>query len=227
MRLFADASIPLTPDEPEAREWVLHELSKQEYQQAKPNFIEEFFAWLWEQLANLFADGGFKGSGINPWAIVLLVLLIALIAGLALLGRPRAIARRAIKPRAVFLEDDPRSTTELRNAAEAAATRGDWNLAIAERFRAISRALSDRTLITLRPGTTAQGVAVAAVRVFPSETHELHRAADRFDEVRYLNAAGTRAGYNALRALDERLESSRPNMAELSAVGASTTARTP
>ena len=215
--IFFAATPPLMPDEPEARDWVLQELSKQEYQQAKPNFIEEFFAWLWEQLANLVMDGGFKGSGINPWAIVLLVLLIALIAGLVLLGRPRAIARRAAKPGAVFLEDDPRSAIELRQAAEAAASQNDWSLAIAERFRAISRALSDRTLIALRPGTTAQGVAAAAVRVFPAEAGELHRAADRFDEVRYLGVAGTRTGYEALRALDERLESSRPKIAELAA----------
>lgn len=222
--MFADATPPLLPDEPEAREWVLHELSKQEYQQAKPNFVEEFFAWLWEQLANLISGGGFSGSGINPWAIVLLVVLIALIAGLVLLGRPRAIARRAAKPGAVFLEDDPRSATELRHAAEAAAAQGDWNLAIAERFRAISRSLSDRTLIALRPGTTAQGVAIAAVRVFPNEAGELHRGADRFDEVRYLNIRGTRDGYEALRALDDRLESSRPDIAELVAAGDTTSA---
>lgn len=210
--LIITAQPPLTPDEAEAREWALRELAKTEYQQAKPNFIDKFFESLWNSLEEFFRGEVFTSGGINPWAILLILLLIGAVVALVLFGRPRAIARRQQEPGAVFLDDDPRTARELREAADAAARVGDWRLAVTERYRAISRSLSDRTLITLRPGTTAQTVANLARRVFPNEAPELHFAADAFDDVRYLNGDADRGRYERVASLDHRLEQARPKL---------------
>lgn len=206
---LADAP-PLEPDEDTARNWLLEELSKTEYQDAKPNPIDLFFNDVWSWIESLFVVDGSSAFGINP-AWIFIILTIALIVfAVVIFGRPRAIARRQAAHQSVFLEDDQRTVSELRTAAEAAARAGDWALATAERFRAISRSLSDRTLIALRPGTTAQGVAAAAATPFPQESRALRDAANAFDQVRYLGHGAEAATYERVRDLDIHLEQQRP-----------------
>ncbi|NLT25613.1 MAG: DUF4129 domain-containing protein [Microbacteriaceae bacterium] len=215
----ADAP-PLQPDEPTGREWVLEELGRNEYLQARPNPIDEFFNDVWRWLLSLLDSTPDGVAGVNPILLLVAALIVAGVIALVVLGRPRAIARRADAPGSVFLDDDDRSAAELRAAADAAAAAGDWALAITERFRAISRALGDRTLIVLQPGTTAQGVALAAERPFPAERAALHRAADAFDAVRYLGGRGARDDAEHLRELDARLERTRPARPEPATAGA-------
>ncbi|MDJ1372563.1 DUF4129 domain-containing protein [Gulosibacter molinativorax] len=201
---------PLEPDEDTAREWLVRELAKSEYQNAKPNPIDEFFNRIWEWIASLFSTDGTGGLGINPaWIFVILAIVLVVIA-VVIFGRPRAIARRRAANQSVFLEDDDRSVAELRAAADQAARASDWGLATTERFRAISRSLSDRTLISMRPGTTAQGVARAAATPFPDEAGPLRDAANVFDEVRYLGHTTDASAYEVVRDLDLRLENKRP-----------------
>lgn len=208
--IMRSAVPPLEPDQPTGRDWVLEELAKNEYAQARPNLVDELFNRIWEWIGSLFRLDPGDSRLFNPLLLIIAVVIVVVAIALVLLGRPRAIATRTAAPGGVFLDDDDRSAAELRAAADAAAGAGDWSLAITERYRAISRALSDRTLIALRPGTTAQGVAAAAAPVFPADAGNLHRAADAFDAVRYLGRRGDERGYALLRELDARLEQTRP-----------------
>lgn len=205
-----EAAPPLEPDEETARNWLIQELSKAEYQDAKPNPIDLFFNGLWNWIASLFTVDESSRFGINPMWVFIILALVAVVIAVVMFGRPKAIARRRAANHAVFLEDDDRSVDELRTAAESAARRFDWGLATAERFRALTRSLADRTLISMRPGTTAQGVASAAATPFPNEARPLRDAADAFDAVRYLERHADRSTYELVRDLDVRLETQRP-----------------
>ncbi|MFD2759162.1 DUF4129 domain-containing protein [Gulosibacter faecalis] len=204
---------PITPDEDTARDWLLQELSKAEYQEAKPNPIDELFNAIWEWFASLFEYTPNGVFGINPAWIFIILGIILLVVLFVIFGRPRAVARRRSEHGAVFLENDTRTVAELRDASERAAGRGDWSLALTERYRAIARALADRTLIRLRPGTTAQGVAAAAAGPFPGERDELRGAATAFDAVRYAEHGASADDYERVRTLDARLDRAHPNLA--------------
>lgn len=208
---IARGAAPLNPDTGTARDLLSAELSKSEYLQAQPTpfdrFAEDISRWL-QSLTEGTPDSAFA---FNPLLLLLAVPVILGILAFVIFGRPRALARRArAAGAAVFLDDDTRSAAALRAAAEQAAARGDWDLAIVERFRAVSRSLTDRTLVQLRPGTTAQAVARAATVPFPAEAAGLRAAADHFDAVRYLDRPSDRSGYDLVRDLDERLAQAKP-----------------
>ena len=209
-RPFSASTPPLTPDEPTGREWLLNELSKPEYEQARPNFIEVWIDQFWKWFNSLFEPQENSIFAVNPWLIVVLLVIVGIILALIFWGRPRAVAASRAKAGSVFLDDDTRSARELRDAARAAASSGDWALAITEQFRALSRGLTDRTVIAMRPGTTAQGVAHSAAVAFPDHRRKLAQAADLFDGVRYLDRRGDESGYALIRDLDETLERTRP-----------------
>lgn len=201
---------PLEPDEETARNWLIEELAKAEYQNAKPNPIDVFFNNVWDWIASLFTADGNGAFGINPVWVFIILGIIAVVIAVVIFGRPKAIARRRAANQSVFLEDDNRSVAELRAAAESAARDDNWPLATTERFRAISRSLSDRTLISMRPGTTAQGVATAATTPFPAEARALHEAANAFDAVRYLEHGANAETYAFVRDLDMRIDTAKP-----------------
>ncbi len=60
------------------------------------------------------------------------------------------------------------------------------------------------------PGRTADELAAEAGRLLPGLAPALTTAARLFNEVRYGDRAGTRAGYEQLRALDEAVLATRP-----------------
>ena len=144
LRILAEVP-PLEPDQPTGREWVLEELTRSEYAQARPNAIEVLFSRIWEWLRSLLEVDASGVVAVNPLLLLIALLVVASVIALIVLGRPRAVAGRASAPASVFLDDDERSAAELRAAAERAAGADDWALAITERFRALSRSLSDRT----------------------------------------------------------------------------------
>ena len=103
-----------------------------------------------------------------------------------------------------------RRAEQLRRDAEAAARRGDWVSAIADRFRALARAVADREIVPVLPGTTAHEFARSAAAPFPAEAEALGDAAIAFDEVRYLSRPGGPEAYQSLVALDDRIAAARP-----------------
>lgn len=208
--VLASAEPPLDPDDGTARDWLQQELSKGEYVSAQPTLWDRISQAFFDWLNSLFQDTG--TVGFDPTGlIVVLVVVVAIVVLAILVGRP-ALARRSAESnvRRVFEGDDARSAAELRAASEAAARDRDWALAVSERFRAIARALGDRTLVAVRPGSTAHEIARRASVPFPAELEALELAARDFDDVRYLDRDGSEAAWQRTRDLDSRLESARP-----------------
>lgn len=201
--------IPVDPSSPQAQDWIRNELAKPEYQAAKPTWFDIASKAVQDWLASLL--NGPTGSA-SPVLLVVVVLIVAAVIVVAFLvfGRPRVNRRAASAPRALFGAGDARSADELRRSAADAARAEDWPLAIEEQFRAIAAALDERTLVEVRPGTTATEFASQASRAAPAEAAELRQAARTFDEVRYLDRPGSEAGYGHLLDLDGRLQRVRP-----------------
>ena len=199
---------PLTPDDDTARRWVTGELSRPEYAAARPTW----FDLLSQKIADWFGSLHFGGGhGTSGWLAVIGVAIALALIVLAVLrfGLPR-LNRSA---RATQLDGevaDTRTAEQLRAASDRAAAQGDWSLAVVERFRAVAASLGERTVVAVRPGTTAHEVAVQAAAAFPAEAAGLRDAADTFDRARYLGRAQDRAAHERLLALDERLRRAAP-----------------
>ncbi|MWB98868.1 DUF4129 domain-containing protein [Agromyces seonyuensis] len=198
---------PVLPDGPEAREWILRELGEPRYRAAEPTPFDRLVSGFLDWVAGLFSGGG---GSVPVLALVVAVIITALVvAAFAIFGRPRSITRHRA-PVALFGGDDRRSAAELRRAADAAAAAGDWVLALEERFRAIVRGLDERELVPVHPGTTARAAARAAGIRFPALAGDLDAGAERFDGVRFLDAAAGAEDDARLRELDAALVASTP-----------------
>lgn len=202
------SGVPVTPDGPEARRWLLRELAKAPYQAAKPTWFDLLAKAVKDWLASLFVPS--NGSLAPVLILVLVVVGIALIVvAFVVFGLPR-LNRRSTRSAEVFGETDRRDSDALRRAAETAAASADWTRAIQELFRAIARGLAERTIVAVEPGTTAHAFGERAASVFPPERDRLREAAAVFDRVRYLGRAGSREEYDALASLERDLRSARP-----------------
>lgn len=204
--IFAD----VIPDGDEARRWAEEELSKPAYVEATPTAFDLWARDVARFLMDLLSGDG--GGDLGPWGLVIVgvIVLGLLIAALRFWGAPRR-ARRVRRGAGDLLGSrDDRSTAQLRADAERSARGGAWAEATILRYRAIARALIERDLLDPAPGATAQALAREACASFPDERSALLHAAGLFDEVRYLDHAGTAEGYRDLTGLDERLMSKAP-----------------
>jgi len=201
--------VPVDPGADEARDLLREELSKQEYLAAKPTWfdllIQSFTDWL-NQLTTGTSSGGPPSFGILVVAIVVIALLVV---AFLIFGLPR-INRRSSVTGSLFGEDDARTSAMMRSAAELAASAGNYELAIAEMYRAIARGLAERTVLTTSPGTTALGFSSRAARAFPAQATALADAAAAFDDVRYLDRPGTEARYTQVATLERQLRAAKP-----------------
>lgn len=194
--------VPVDPDAETARQWAIEELSKNQYQEHGPSWISRVWGWLGRLLDHLF---NFDFGGNLVAAIIVTVLVVGLIfLAVRLTAGPVRRAFRNRRTHSVF-EDDSRTSAQMRAAANAAAERGEWNLAVLERFRAIIRSLEERDLISDRPGVTADEAALETGGRFPDVVMEMMAGANRFDAVRYGLGAATRQDDEALRRLDASL----------------------
>lgn len=203
--------IPVDPDPPTARDWLRRELAGAEYQQAKPSLGDLLLDWLRQRLQDLTLPAAPGGPPALLVFIPVALVVIAIVVALLVYGVPRLRRRRAI-PGELFGDEDDRTAAMIRREAAAAARAGDWSRAVVEQFRAISRALADRTVVSISPGTTALGVARNAGAVFPDSADALRDGAEAFDRVRYLDGTGTRDDFERLVDLDRRLEAARPRL---------------
>lgn len=201
--------VPVDPSSPQAQEWLRDELAKPEYQSAKPTWFDVASKAVQDWLAALF-NGPTGDAGPVLLLVVVVVVAALIVAAFLIFGRPRVNRRGDSDRRTLFGSDDARSAAELRRSAADAARAADWPLAIEEQFRAIAAALDERTLVEVRPGTTATEFAAQAARSAPGQAAELRQAARTFDEVRYLDRPGSEAGYQQLVALDAQLQRVRP-----------------
>lgn len=215
-RLVADA--PLAPDGDTARDLLGQEL-------AKPEYAETQLTWF-DRLANAlldFLNGLFQvpegGSFAAPVVYVVIGLLIlGVVVYFVVRGLRSPIARRAAADAGVFDDGDrARSAREHRAAAASAADAGDFRTAVEEQFRALARGLAERTVIGLRPGTTAHEITASASRSFPDRSADLELVAGVFEHARYFEREMTRDDWDRVRSLDAELERARP--VALEAVG--------
>ena len=203
--LLRTDNVPVVPDAPTARRWATEELANPAYHHGQ-SLLGRFLGWL----GSLF-DGLTVPSGMPNLAVAgLLVLAFIAIAGVAFwIAGPVRLSRRAAKSAIVF-GDDTRSAAELRAAADASAAAGDWPAAVLDRFRAIVRALEERTLLEEWPGRTAHEAAESAAVRLPSRTADLRRAGGIFDLVCYGKTPADAATDAWLRELDTALAATRP-----------------
>jgi len=221
---FVPLDVPVDPDAPEARRWILEELEKSKYGNAKPaepGWLDEWLNGFRDWLISLFdglADP--QGAGGSPvWGVILVVVIAAaLVVAFLLFGVPRLNRRSRL--RELFGDDDERDATTLRRSASAAAAAGDYATAIGDLYRSLARGLAERTLVSTSPGTTAHGFARQAAAVFPDAAGRLASAADVFDGVRYLGAPGTAEQWTTMSALERDLRSATPARAAVDPVGA-------
>ena len=203
------AAIPLIPDGDGARELAEKELSKPEYQEAKPTLIDQWARAVIDWLIDLLTPQ--HAVDLGPWAAIVIgaLLVAALVAVLLIWGRPRR-SRTGTTGAVLLGSADDRTAAQLRADADRAAREGDWAEAIVLRYRATARSLIERDLIAPAPGATAQTIAREATVPFPAEGEALHAAAVAFDDVRYLGHPGSTAQYRALAETDDRLRALRP-----------------
>lgn len=204
---LARLEAPVEPDADEARRLLLDELSKPQYAAAQPTWFDLLASAIWDWLSNLTVSGAPIEFGLL--AVLIAVAAAVIIGAFLLFGAPR-LRRRSAVTGPLFGLDERRTADELRASARAAAKARDWSTAIEEQFRAIARALHERTILAPTPGTTAQSFARQATTAFPEHAHALRSAATAFDDVRYLDQPGTESHYEQLIALDRALGSTAP-----------------
>jgi len=208
-------SVPVDPDADEARQWLLRELSKPEYEAARPSWFDRLAG----AVADWFRSLTFGGTGGPPLlgiVLVVVLILVAVVVAFLVFGLPR-LRRRSALAGELFGADDTRSATALRQAAEQLAAAGDYAEAIAEMFRSIARGLSERAITSTTPGTTARAFAGRAAVEFPDFLDRLINAADTFDGVRYLGRAGTEDAYRDIAALEATLRATTPRLEPVTA----------
>ena len=202
--------VPVDPDAEQARRWIIDELSKPEYEAAKPTWFDRLSSAFLEWLFSLDVESAEGPPGL--FIVVIVAIIIgALVAAFFIFGPP-ALNRRSNLNGPLFGHDDERSANAMRLAAAEAAGRGEWALATEEVFRAIARGLAERTILTITPGTTAHGFASRAATAFPRHADELARSAQTFDQVRYLGQDGSREAYEQVAELESRLRAARPEL---------------
>lgn len=211
--------MPVDVGREEAQRLATEELSRQVYAASRPSLLSRALSWLGEQLQKLLPDSaaGLLGS---PAGQAVVVALLVLVLAFALRLTSQAVTRRRrTAPAAVFAEDAGLSAADHRARADDHAADGRWPQAVAERFRAVVRSAEERALLDERPGRTAAETAAEIAAEVPDVAADLRAGARTFDDVVYGSASGSADDDARLRALDARLQTSRPALAGSSARG--------
>ncbi|WP_315097660.1 DUF4129 domain-containing protein [uncultured Cellulomonas sp.] len=202
----AAAGVPVEPDAATGRRWATEELLDPVYHQQR-SLLRRLLDWIGEQLAGLQTP-----AALSPVAVLVVVgVVLAVVVVAYVITGPVRLSRRASSDRSVLAADDARTSAEIRAAAEAAAARADWSLAVLERFRAVVRGLEERTVLDERAARTAHEAAVAAAARLPALGEQLVAAGRTFDDVAYGHEPATADDERRLRELDVRVRDARPS----------------
>jgi HAMP domain-containing protein len=191
---------PITRDG--ARAAADRELSKGIYHRYDDPWPVRVFNWVQHWIGRLFDDvskhspGG--GAGAVAVLVAVVVLLIALRWRLGPLRRTDRMARSVLDGSTVTA-----TAADYRRAAIAAAAEGRWSDAIIARMRALAKGLEETGELAVRPGRTADELAVEVASGRPEATASTSRAARTFDEVAYGNRSGSAEGYAAVVEADD------------------------
>lgn len=200
------AEPPVIPGAGEARRWAAEELSKQEYRDAAPSWLDSLWRNFLDWLQSLDGSPGDAAPVPSP---VLALVVAAIIAAAIILARPRRNAR-VRQAKDVFERETALAAADYRKRAEAAAAGGKWGDAVVDRFRAVVRRAEDRGVLDPQPGRTADEAALALSVPFNSESVRLSRAAATFDGIRYGNGVAGSRDYQEMVELDTVLDAMKP-----------------
>ncbi|WP_410653526.1 DUF4129 domain-containing protein [Amycolatopsis sp. cmx-4-54] len=199
--------VPVDIDRDTARLRAAEELSGEAYEAARPSWLSEAFNWVVEKLLRFLETIDSAVPGGIFAVVLLVVVLIVVVVVVRLKSGPLATAAKS--GRAVFA-GQRKASGEHRKAAEEAASRGDFDDAVRERFRALVRSLEERALLDEKSGRTADEAALEAGRLLPDVAAPLRAGARLFDDVHYGGIPATEAGYRSLSELDESCRRTRP-----------------
>ncbi len=194
-------------DEDQARELLVTELAKPQYNQTEDP-ITRFINWLFEQLASLL--NVIPGSSSLSTALIVAVLAIAIVATIFAVGIGRRDRNLSARGTGAVLEDETLNAADYRGRAAEAEERGDWEAVLLDSYRALTAASGERTLLDDAPTRTAHEVGVTLAGPFPGQAESLSTSADAFDRVRYGKRSCTRDDALAVRELDRTLQKTRP-----------------
>ena len=210
----------LGPDE--ARERILEELAKDEYDDS-PGFVAWLLGAIEDWLARM-VDGVDGSSATQTVIAVLLALVLAAVVVLVL--RRTGLLRRspALAVDAALDAEPVLSGEELRGAARDAIDAGRTDDGTVLALRALVRDLEERTLLDVATGMTAHEAATRAALTFPDLRGRLQRGADAFDTAAYsVRSVGGKPAEDMLRLADYIAESS-PDLSALEQAGTGTPA---
>lgn len=163
------------------REWVEHELSKQEYSENDLTPLEQIGRWisdLWDSLL------GAALRSNSPWLLLLVVLALAVIIALVIWRVRRVGLRRTGVPLSAF--DPVVSLPEpgpWRERAARAAAQGDFTSAVIDESRAIFAVLSVKQIVALQSSVTASEIAHDAEAALPDHATAVHDVAEVFNDL--------------------------------------------
>ncbi len=199
----------LDPGGEQARSWVLDELGKGEYHDSR-SLVERLAGWVADRLAELSGTPSSAGVSLPPLVIAVVAVVIAVGIGY-LLTRVRVERRERSSPRPV-LGDSLVSADRLRSRASTAMAEQRWSDAVLDLTRAVARDADTRTLLTDARSLTAHEIGAQLAVVFPGQVDAVRRSMDLFDAVAYGGYAAVRADAQLLRATDETLRHTRPEL---------------
>lgn len=189
-----------------ARDAARAELSRREYDEAKPPLLVRLAGRLLRELGELLDGAAAAVPGGRLGLLLLLGLLVLLVA--VVLSRVRPTRGGAVRA-PLFAGSPELSAAEHRVLAEQAAAQGRFADAVRERLRAVVRELEARGVLEPRPGRTAGEVARDAGAAVPAVAADLRRAAIAFDEIWYGGRTADASSYALLVEVDERVGRSR------------------
>lgn len=201
----------LGPDE--ARERILEELAKDEYDDS-PGFVAWLLGAIEDWLARM-VDGVDGSSATQTVIAVLLALVLATVVVLVL--RRTGLLRRspALAVDAALDAEPVLSGEELRGAARDAIDAGRTDDGTVLALRALVRDLEERTLLDVATGMTAHEAATRAALTFPDLRGRLQRGADAFDTAAYsVRNVGVKPAEDMLR-LAEYIAETSPDLSAL------------
>ena len=210
----------LGPDE--ARERILEELAKDEYDDS-PGFVAWLLGAIEDWLARM-VDGVDGSSATQTVIAVLLALVLAAVVVLVL--RRTGLLRRspALAVDAALDAEPVLSGEELRGAARDAIDAGRTDDGTVLALRALVRDLEERTLLDVATGMTAHEAATRVALTFPDLRGRLQRGADAFDTAAYsVRSVGAKPAEDMLR-LAEYIAETSPDLSALEQAEAGTPA---
>src|SRR6266568_4105636 len=168
---------------------------------AELSIWQRILRWLFRLSSGNVVPGGWCGL------IALAVIAVLAVTVIIFWVRPARTRRAAA---AAVLSGETLTARDYRRAAERLAAAGDYAAAIVEGVRAIAAELAERDVLPPRPGRTADELAAEAGAELPGLADDLRAVTRLFDDIRYGDKDGSRAGYQLVSQVDKDVRAARP-----------------